>query len=429
MKTRQEPISSTITCQEEIITNVNNNFDQHEKINKSSDSLFMTTDSCTTNSLSPSSLISTFSPLMRNSNEDQTIKILSKEAEEEKKKEYCDDDNVRAEEENNCNVEHNYHASGTILINNEPTQAVLLEQEEKEKEGEEQEQEQVKERPSPPLLTLEQCNQQRIEDESPVQILSNNIKKFIMSNIDENEKQYKKIEIEEIPDEEEALLEQNNHSIEPTDYILTDDEPKMPRPSSSKSNIPSTYKGSVPDDMVLSCYEKALSKTMEKIDDLVSPSNVSFEESQVPSTVKCNQRPEDDPIALRALQRFEQCMNAAIAAKTGNEDTNSLFVKGKSSWSGTVSNPRKSLEHVFQCNQQVQSTHVSNNEQSTTISPSQRDSFIRPRKAILDDSGTDLGMKPNLFEPTQDNSTDDDNYQSKEQQQPTIVLENGAKQG
>ena len=57
-----------------------------------------------------------------------------KEIEEEKKEEeiYCGDgDNVDREKKNNCNVEH---ASGTLLINSEPTQLVLLEQEKKEEQ-------------------------------------------------------------------------------------------------------------------------------------------------------------------------------------------------------------------------------------------------------------------------------------------------------
>ncbi|CAF4364903.1 unnamed protein product [Rotaria sordida] len=81
-----------------------------------------------------------------------------------------------------------------------------------------------------------------------------------MSNIDNNEQLYKTIEIEEIPDEDDDLLKQNNYLIEPTDYILTDDELKISRQKSQKSHKSTTNDISFEFDPVLSCYEKAFSK-------------------------------------------------------------------------------------------------------------------------------------------------------------------------
>ena len=112
-----------------------------------------------------------------------------------------------------------------------------------------------------------------------------------MTNIDQNEQRYKTIEIEEVPDEEDDLSIHNNPSIEPTDCILTDDELII---SSSKQSKKKTKSSEL--DTVLPCYEQALSKTVETID-------TSTKEGQIPKRI---QRPEDDPIALRALQRFQR---------------------------------------------------------------------------------------------------------------------------
>jgi hypothetical protein len=342
-----------------------------------------------------------------------------KEIEEEKKEEeiYCGDgDNVDREKKNNCNVEH---ASGTILINSEPTQLVLLEQEKKE----EQETERTS---SPPPSSLspneEPCGQLQTEAEPSRTNLTNNIQEMTMTNIDQNEQRYKTIEIEEVPDEEDDLSIHNNPSIEPTDCILTDDELII---SSSKQSKKKTKSSEL--DTVLPCYEQALSKTVETID-------TSTKEGQIPKRI---QRPEDDPIALRALQRFQERMNAAAAAatatKTNIDETNSLTPKGKSSWSGTLSTPRKSVENLFKANQQSQITSASNADEL----PSKRDTFIRPRKTFLDDGGLNFGMTLNLFGTVQNNSInhthdgdDDDNHHKlEEQHQPTaIVVEDDNKQ-
>ena len=130
-------------------------------------------------------------------------------------------------------------------------------------------------------------------------------------------------------------------------------------------------------------------------------------------------------------------MNAAAAAttatKTNIDETNSLTPKGKSSWSGTLSTPRKSVENLFKANQQSQITSASNADEL----PSKRDTFIRPRKTFLDDGGLNFGMTLNLFGTVQNNSInhtddgDDDNNHHKleEQHQPTaIVVEDDNKQ-
>ncbi|CAF3229974.1 unnamed protein product [Rotaria sp. Silwood2] len=440
MKIKTKP--DLIEYEKEISTNINHDFDQHEQaiINNNNNSITIT-DSIHTNSPSTSSSVllmssssSSSSSLTTNINEEKIIELLPQEIEEEKKEEEYfddDDDNVHAEKKNNFNVEHNYyHTSGTILINDEPTQAVLLEQEKKEKNEEEKETEQ-------PLPTLEQCNHQHFQDESSARILSNNLDtNVIMSNIDDNnnninEELYKTVEIEEIPDEDDDLLEQNNHSIEPTDFILTDEEIKIPRQSSIKSNK------SIKNDLefqlnpVLSCYEKAFSKIVENIDDSIKPLNITSNESQIPLPTTSPQRPEDDPIALRALKRFEQRMNAAMATKIGNDETSSLIAKGKSSWSGTLSNQRKSLENVFKNDQTVPLTSTSPNEQSTitpTSSVSPRDTFIRPRKTLIDDIGVNFGLTRNLSSTIQNNSTNKDNHKTEEQQTPIAMIENNEKQ-
>jgi hypothetical protein len=119
-------------------------------------------------------------------------------------------------------------------------------------------------------------------------------------------------------------------------------------------------------------------------------------------------------------------MNAAATAKIGNDETNSSITKGKSSWSGTLSTSRKSVENLFKLNQPVQSTSASNGEELTTKSPPQRDTFIRPRKALLDDIGLNFGMTLNLFGSVQSNSTNNNDNHHKleeEQQQPTAIIE------
>ncbi|CAF1512856.1 unnamed protein product [Rotaria sp. Silwood1] len=447
MKIKTKP--DLIENEKEIITNINHDLEQHEQSNintnnNSNNNSITIMDSIHINSPSSSSSLllisSSSSSLPTNTNEEKTIELLPKEIEEEKKEEYFDDDDdnvhvaVVVEKKNNFNVEHNYHpTSGTILINDEPTQAVLLEQEKKEKNEEEKEKEQ------PLLPTLEQCNHQHFQDESSLKILSNNNLEInkIMSNIDNNhEELYKTVEIEEIPDDDDDdLLKQTNSSIEPTDFIFTDEEIKIPRQTLTTIKTNKTTKNDIAFeyDPVLSCYEKAFSKIVENIDDSIKPSNIISKESQIPltttitttTTAISHQRPEDDPIALRALKRFEQSMNAAMATKIGNDETNSVMVKGKSSWSGTLSNQRKSLENVFKNDQTTPLTSTSTNEQST-ISP--RDTFIRPRKTILDDIGINFGLTRNLSSTVQNNSTNNDNHKIEEQQSSIAIVENNETQ-
>ncbi|CAM4740130.1 unnamed protein product [Rotaria magnacalcarata] len=443
IKTKQH----LIEYENETFTPTNNDSDHYEQMNinnnnNNNNNSRAINDSCNSHSPSSSSslLLKYSSSLPTNANEDKTIElspteilaVVVKEEEEEeeeerkKEEEHCDDDNVRVEKKNKCDVEHNYHhATGTILINDESTQPALLEQEKKENE-EEQENEQ-------PLPTLEQCNQQQFENESLIKILSNNLEtKLIMSKTidDNNEERYKTIEIEEIPDEDDELSEVNDRSIEPIDCILTDDELQpVPRQTSTKPNIVPTNDKAFFHDPIISSYQRAMSKIIDTVDDPMKPSNSSSKDSQSPLVTNSAQRPEDDPIALRALKRFEQSMNAAMATKGGNDDVNASIAKGKSSWSGTLSAPRKSLESVFKHDQSNSSV---TDEQSTTkiasplISP--RDAFIQPRKTILDDIGINLGLSRNLFGMVQNSSTNDENHKIEEQQMPIAILENNVQQ-
>ncbi len=412
-ETEEKSNLSLVESQNETIININNSE--------------LISDLCTLNYPSSSLLLSIPSSLTTNINENKPIEFLPKEIDEEeeekKEEEHCDDNNVDVEKKNNSNIEQNDHASGTILINGEPTQAVLFEQEKKEKE-----EEQETKRPSSLLPTSESCNQSQPEDESSsVPTLLNKLDELTMTNIDDNEQRYKTIEIEEISDEENDLSIKNNYTIEPTDCILTDDELHISRKSSSQSNIKTRNNIPLKVDPVLSCYEKALSNAVEKIDDSIKLKNRPSKEQQLPPITKHHQRPEDDPIALRALERFEQRMNA-VAAKTSNDETSPSATKRKSSWSGTLTTPRKSLENLLKINQPLQSNSTSNSEESTT--PPQRDTFIRPRKTILDDLGLNFGMTLNLFGTVQSNSTNDNDNHHKleEQQQPTAFVQGDNKQ-
>lgn len=317
-------------------------------------------------------------------NEKKTIEILLKEIEEEEKKEEeLGDDNVHREKKNKSHVEHDDHASGTILINSEPIQVCSRKQEKEEQ------------------IERSSKHLQSEDDYSLPQIT--------MNNTDPNEQRYKTVEIEEIPDEDEDLSICNNSLIAPTDCILTDDELK-PTPSSTKIR---THQS----DPVFSCYEKTLSKTVETINESIKPPSVA----QIPSSPKRSQRPEDDPIALRALQRFEERMNAAAAAavtKNHNDEASPLTLKGKSSWSGTHSTPRKSIENLFKPNQQS-----SDGEESSA--PSSRDTFIRPRKTMLDENGLNFGMTLNLFGTVSNDSNGNhsNQEQAKEQQPPIAIVE------
>ena len=69
---------------------------------------------------------------------------------------------------------------------------------------------------------------------------------------------YKKVELEEIPDDDEEY-QINVNPIEATDFILIDDEPKKtppPPPMAPKF------------DPVVSCYEKALAKLADGTEEL-----------------------------------------------------------------------------------------------------------------------------------------------------------------
>jgi hypothetical protein len=369
---------------------------------------------------------------MLTTDENKTIEPLSKEKGEEKieeEQQRCNDDyNVDEEKKNTSSFVHDYHASGIILINDEPTQTALLYQEKKEKEEEEE-----RERPSSLLPTLEQFNQQRTEDESPVQTLSNDLNTTAMTNIDENEERYKKVEIEEISDDEDGISTQSVDSSEPTDYIHTDDEPKKSKQSSSQSNVTTTTTSSTTDDSlkfdnVFSCYEKALAKVVDTYHETSEPLTTLAKESIITS-----QQPANDPIALRALQRFEERMNAAAAAKTTKDETNTLAAKGKSPWSTSLSTSRKSLDNILkEEEQQLRPTPISFNDESKTVpsSSSLSDSYIRPRKTF-DDNSLNYGTSLNLFGITSStlDKTNNDDYKLEKQPEPSTLVDNVSQRG
>jgi uncharacterized protein YxeA len=436
MKKKQDPLLSLVECQIETITNINyNNSLDNQQTNHENSSTMITNpihsnvllSSVVSPSCSSSSpLLISISPssLMVTANENDTFEPLLKEKEEEEEKkeeeQRCNDDyNLDGEKKNNSSFVHNYHASRILLINDEPTPTALLKQEKKEKEEE-------RERASSPLPTLEQFNQQRTEDESPLQTLSNNLNQMAMTNNTDHEERFNKVEIEEIPDdEEEAVITQNIDSIEPTDYIHTDDEPtKKP----TQSNVTTLNDDPIKFDNVFSCYEKALAKAVD----------TTYDE-----TAMSTQQSADDPIALRALQRFEERMNAAAAAaaaattKTVKDEPNSLATKGKSSWSGSLSTPRKSIENLFKTTeQQIRPTpSVSTTEESSPITSSiTSDSYIRPRKTF-DDNTLNYGVTLDLYGTTNstndqnNNNNNNDHHQVEEQLQPTAIVETDDKRG
>ena len=439
MSTEQGPLlSTTMECHTEIITKINNDSveSQPTNIENSSPVLTNPADSDLTSSFPittspppPAPVPATFT-----TDENKTTESLSKEKgeekieEEEEQQQRCNDDySIDEEKKNTSSPIHDYHASGIILINDEPTQTALLHEEKKERE---EEAEREKERPSSPLPTLEQFNQQRTEDESPAQTLSNDLNPMAMVSTDEKDELYKKVELEELPDDEEDTTTQNVDAIEPTDYILTDDEPKKSKQSSpTQSASTNVVDDAIKFDNVFTCYEKAMSRVVDKYDDVSEPSIVSAKESLV-----TNQEPANDPIALRALQRFEQRMNAASASKTTKDDLNPLTPKGKSSWSTSLSTSRKSLENLLKDeDQQLRPTTISLGDEiktETTNSSSQADSYIRPRKTF-DDSSLNYGTLLNLYTTT--NSTKDkinhDDQKSDKEQQPSAILDNDDKRG
>ena len=359
----------------------------------------------------------------------------------EAKEEYRHDNTVDVEKKNNCSSELNHHASGIVLTNVDSLPTVFLPQEKKEDddddngEGEQERQLQPQpreghsERPTSSTPREGQCNQQPLlNDESIVATLLNDQKKVTMSSAGDAEQRYKAVEIEEIPDDEETLLEQRKNSIEPTDYIHTDEELQVSRRQSlSQSNASSSTDVAYQFGTVLSCYEKALAKAVETLDDSIVSLPIPPQISSLPpirptlpvDTHKA-QRPEDDPIALRALQRFEQRMNAAVTTKTAPDEATA---KGKSSWSGTPSNPRKSLENIFKNKPSLQSSTTSTNDE-TIITASQPDTFIRPRRTMLDEGGFSFGLTLNLFGPASANDTQRTDHHAEEQELPKAMEEN-----
>ncbi|UJR15369.1 hypothetical protein I4U23_002317 [Adineta vaga] len=428
-------LSTTMECHTEIITTINNDSVENQPTNIENSSPVITNPS-------DSDLMSSFPtshspprssvPSTLTTDENKTIESLSKENGKEKieEEQRCNDDyNIDEEKKNTSSLVHDYHAEGILLINDEPTQTALLHQEKKEIEKGEEQEEKEKERPSSPLPTLEQFNQQRTEDESPLQTLSNDLNQMAMANTNENEELYKKVEIEEIPDDEEEIVsKQNVDLIEPTDYILTDDEPKKSKQSSpSQSNSTNIADDTVKFDNVFTCYEKAMSKVVDKYDDSSEPSIASAKQSLV-----TNQEPANDPIALRALQRFEERMNAVSSNKTSKDDTNPLVPKGKSSWSTSLSTSRKSLENLLKDeDQQLRFTAVSSGDEiktGSTLSSSQANSHIRPRKTF-DDSSLNYGTILNLYS-TKNSTTDKinhDDQKSDKEQQPSTIIDNDDK--
>ncbi|CAF0997059.1 unnamed protein product [Adineta ricciae] len=427
-------------CHTEIITTINNDSVESQLTNTENSSPVLTnpadsdlTSSFPTTTTSPPSPPPPPAPVPATftTDENKTIESLSKEKgeekiEEEEEEQRCNDDyNIDEEKKNTSSPIHDYHASGIILINDEPTQTALLHEEKKERE---EQVEREKERPSSPLPTLEQFNQQRTEDESPAQTLSNDLNSMAMVSTDEKDELYKKVELEELPDDEEDATAQNVDTIEPTDYILTDDEPKKSKQSSpTQSASTNIVDDAIKFDNVFTCYEKAMSKVVDKYDDVSEPSIVSAKESLI-----TNQEPANDPIALRALQRFEQRMNAASANKTTKDDLNPLTPKGKSSWSTSLSTSRKSLENLLKDeDQQLRLTAISLGDEiktETTNSSAQADSYIRPRKTF-DDSSLNYGTLLNLYTTT--NSTKDkinhDDQKSDKEQQPSATIDNDDK--
>jgi hypothetical protein len=425
MRKKQEPLLATLASHTETKPNINKDLDVNQQTNNENSSEMINNTSNSTSLSSPCSPLITISPssLILTTNENKTIEPLPKENEEEKKEEeeqHCDDGyNIDEKKKNNSSFVHDYHASGIILINDEPTQTALLKQERKEKEEEKEE----RERPSSPLPTLEQFNHQRTEDESSIQTLSKDLNKMATITRDENEERYKKIEIEEIPDDEEAVSTQNIDVIEPTDYIHTDDEPKKPTPSSSQPNLTTNSDELIKFNTVLSCYEKALAKVVDAYDESSSPVPPPSSNTLFIEPLTTSQQSAEDPIALRALQRFEERMNAAAATKTNKEEPIASIAKGKSSWSGSLSSPRKSLENLFKSTeQQLQSTAVP--------STSQPDSYIRPRKTF-DDNGLNYGTTINLLGTTTStiDKTNNDDHKLEEQQHPSAIVESDDKRG
>ena len=332
------------------------------------------------------------------------------------------------EKKNNSSFVHDDHAPGILLINDEPTQAALRRrqrQEREERKEDDDDDSEGRERPSSPLPTAEQIKQQqqRTDDESPERILlPKPLKPLITMAQVADDDRYGKVEIEEVIDDDEPVCAE---STEPTDYIHTDEEPRIPKPATTGAAPRVKF------DHVLSCYEKALAKVVDTLDESAPSSTVLSNGVHQPVTsssgaTTATQRSDNDPIALRALQRFEERMNA-VTAKTSRDEAAiaaALMAKGKSSWSGSLSAPRKSLENLFK---HVEPRSSAVNELTAATPP---DGYIRARKTF-DDHAHNYGMTRSLYETssTTDEATtnaNDVDHQQQQQQQdnPPLVPEN-----
>ena len=414
------------------LTNDENNFNRTPTSNPPAVS-----DSSISPTSSSSASISPSAPSTITTNENKPIEPLPNEEKEKDEEQRCDEhytiDDGEKEKNNSSFIQDDYHAPGIILINVEPVQAALLQQEKKEEGGEEEEEE--RERPSSPLPTLEQSNHQRTQDESPVQTLSNDLKPTAMANLADNEQLYKKVEIEEVlDDEEEAGATQSTDSVEPTDYIYTDDAPRREAKPTPNVNLVPVSDGLGKFDPVFSCYEKALARVVDTLDEsstgLCNDPQISTA-TTTSTTMTSSQRAENDPIALRALQRFEERMSAATA-KTNQEEKNSFASKGKSSWSGSQSTPRKSLENLFKSAEtSSRAPAVFAAEESTNpLSLSPSDGYIRPRKTF-DDTNFNYGKTINLFDThsSVEQTSRNDRAPSDEQAQRRTIVDHDDKRG
>ena len=429
---QEENLTNTISI--DVTTPVNTN-----PLLPSSSLLLLISPSSSSSSSSTTPPSSSCSPppppvlLTTNPNESKPNEQLEEEEEETDGEVHCNGKHVDVEEKNNCNAELKHDVSGIILINDESIPTVV----EQEKEGsdeqaaaaEEEERppspHRGKQQPSFPLLTRESCNQQRSHDDFPgTRTLAD---QTAMANNDEaDEQRYKLVELEEIPDDEEILTEQTKNVTEPTDYIQIDDEPAAVRQSSpTTTDLPTSTDLTVKFDTVLACYEKALASVGETTDD-TSSSSPPAEAPPAPATI--NQRPEDDPIALRALQRFEQRMNAAVTAKSTIEETTASAApaKPKSSWSGSLLTPRKSMENLSKlAPPSSQSTsELAGDESTVTPPPPPPEPFIRARPTVLDESLIDLDVALNLCSTSSSQGPENNDHEPEEQEQPTAQEEN-----
>lgn len=276
---------------------------------------------------------------------------------EEEKEERLDENDEK--KNNSYFTQDDYHASRILLVNDEPAQVrSIFEQKEKEEKeqngvGVDDEKKEREERTSSLLEEQEQSNRRysKTEDESNLEIQSKQTDGSTMDKVFDENEIYKKIELEEILDEEDFPSKQNENNVEPIDFILTDDENKE---KTSKVNRQVPNKQQI--DPFLFCYEKAFAKVVDGIDETTNATN-------------SNQQVDTDPIALRALKRFEERMNAATAKS--NFQANTLPNKGKSSWSTSNSATRKSIENLFKTSQpnELDSTNNNKTEQISNVEP------------------------------------------------------------